>query len=94
MRSRTRSAPGEHVQELRELVDARLAEEAPERRDARVVAHLALCAPLRELGLVEVLPHVIGVGDHRAELEHAEIPTAHADRLSKARAKKLHMREI
>lgn len=61
----------EAVEELRELVDGVLADEAADARDARVVLDLEQ----RAVGLVElgqVRQALVGVGAHGAELVHVE----------------------
>lgn len=62
----------EDVEELGELVEGRLPEDASDAGDARVVLDLE---EARVSGFVEVLElplHLVGVGDHRAEFVHAE----------------------
>ena len=69
------SAP--HVDELRQLVQRGPAQEAPDAGHARIVLELE-----EAVGLVEVPQRVllrVGVGDHRAELEHLEPQAVPAD---------------
>lgn len=72
--------PLEHVEELRHLVDGAGADDAPDPGDARVGVDLSLYLPLSELLGRQVLLDVAGVGDHAAELKHANhpAPPAHA----------------
>ena len=72
--------PGQHVPELRQLVDRGSPQEAPDSGDARVVLHLERgAASLVEVHqLVELL---LRVADHRAELQHRERPPVEADAL-------------
>ena len=69
----------EDVDELGELVEGGLAQDAADGRDARVVLHLALALPLGELLGREVLPDVVGVGHHGAELVEVEVAAVQAD---------------
>lgn len=71
----------EHVQELRHLVDGALADESAHPGDARVVIDLALDLPLVELLGTQVLLDVSGVGDHAAQLKHADHPASPAHAL-------------
>ena len=70
----------EHVDQLGQLVERRLAEEAADACDAGVVLHLEEGA----VGLVEVGDGVelgLGVDDHRAHLEHLEATSVAANAL-------------
>lgn len=68
---------GEHVQELRHLVEGGVAQEATDARHARVVVNLLLALPDLELLGVEVaLGVVVRVGVHGAKLEDADGPAA------------------
>ena len=59
----------EHVDELRKLVQARPAKEAPHARDARVVVELLLASPgLHLLGRHVALGVGVGVWHHAAQL--------------------------
>ena len=61
---------GQHVEELRDLVERRLAQEVAHTRDARVVVELLLAVPDLELLRSQILLGVVvGVRHHRAELE-------------------------
>ena len=71
----------EHVDELRNLIDGTLADELAHLSDARIVVDLALYLPLVKLLGAEVLVHVIGVGDHAAQLKHADHPASPAHAL-------------
>src|SRR5690606_28159173 len=51
------------------------------RRNARVVVNLALTDPLLELLRVQVLLDVVGIGDHRAQLEDVQRPATIANAL-------------
>ena len=64
-------SPTEDIPELRQFVDAGLAQEPAERRDARVVLHLEDRAAHFVEGFEFGLQH-FGVVDHRAELVHGE----------------------
>lgn len=68
----------EHVEELRHLVDGALADEVAHIGDARVVVDLALDLPLVQLLGAQVLVYVVGVGDHAAQLKHADHPASPA----------------
>jgi hypothetical protein len=64
----------DHVEDLRQLVEARLAQEPADARDAWVVRDLEV----RRRQDVEVLEgglQLLGVLDHRPELEHREADT-------------------
>lgn len=84
-RDRTRADNGqvalEHVEELRHLVDRALADEPTHLGDARVVVDLALDLPLVELLRAQVPVHIVGVGDHAAQLKHADHPASPAHAL-------------
>lgn len=81
-RNRARADHGqitlEHVEELRNLVDGALADELPHLGDARVFVDFALHLPLAQLLRAQVLMHVARVGDHAAELKHADHPASPA----------------
>ena len=68
----------EHVEQLRQLVEAGRPQEAPDARDPRVVLHLeqrtAALVGRRQLGEPR-----LGVDDHRAELEDLELGSVTAD---------------
>src|SRR5580693_1990821 len=68
------------VDELRQLVDAELSDESTDRRNARIALDLEDRTSLlifgHELGL-----ELLGVHDHRSELEHVKRPSVPADTL-------------
>ena len=68
------------VYELRDLVQARLADESAELGHARVAVDLLFAPPLGHLGLVEVpLGMLVRVRVHRAELVDADLAPVLAD---------------
>lgn len=72
----------EHVDELRQLVQARPAQEAAHARDARVVVELLLAPPgLQLLGRHVPLRVRVRVGDHAAQLPDVDPPAAEAHAL-------------
>lgn len=71
----------EHIEELRHLVDGALTDEVAHPGDARVVVNLALYLPLVQLLGAQVLVHVVGIGDHAAQLKHADHPASPAHAL-------------
>lgn len=71
----------EHVEELRHLVDGTLSDELAHLCDARVVIDLALDLPLMQLLGAQVLAHVVCIGNHAAELKHADHPASPAHAL-------------
>src|SRR5690606_4852373 len=72
----------QHVPQLRQLVEARLAEEATDTRNARVVPELVVAIPLflqlRTL-FQELLEDLVGVFDHRGEFAALEASAAPPD---------------
>jgi hypothetical protein len=67
--------PSEDVEELRQLIQARFAEDGAYRRDARIVAQLAGCGPFGSSGRIrfeEVLQTLRRVGHHRAKFQAAK----------------------
>lgn len=70
--------PQQHVHELGQLVDARLADDAAHARDARIVGHLEHGAGLLVL-LGQLREAALGVRAHAAELVHTELPAVAAD---------------
>lgn len=82
----------EHVEELRHLVDGALSDELAHLCDARVVVDLALDLPLVQLPGAQVLAHVICIGNHAAELKHADHPASPAHALLRVdrKARRLH----
>lgn len=71
----------EHVEELRHLVDGARADESAHLGDARIVIDLPLDLPLAQLLRSQVLLDVAGIGDHAAELKHADHPASPAHAL-------------
>lgn len=71
----------EHVEELRHLVDGALADELAHLGDARVVVDFTLHLPLVQLLGAQVLLHVVCIGNHAAELKHADHPASPAHAL-------------
>ncbi len=70
------------IDELRDLVDAALAQECPERRDARIVLQLARCrpfGPLRRIGCQVFLKQLFVIVNHRPELQAWEHSPAASD---------------
>src|SRR5438874_2031860 len=61
----------EHVEELRQLVQARAAKHGTHTRDAGIILELEHWLS-KVLEGQEVAQHVLGVSDHRPELEHLE----------------------
>lgn len=82
----------EHVEELRHLVDGALSDELAHPGDARVVVDLALDLPLAQLLGAQVLAHVVCIGNHAAELKHADHPASPAHALLRVdrAARRLH----
>ena len=79
-RADERHGAADHVEQLRQLVEAELAHDLADRRDPGVIRHLEQHLVARIALLAgEVLEHVFGVDDHRAELQHRELATAQAD---------------
>jgi hypothetical protein len=70
----------QHVDELRQLVDAELAHEPADRGDPRIVLDLEHRAALLVL-LLERRAQLLGVHDHRPELEHVEEAAVQPDAL-------------
>ena len=105
-RSDERHLAAQDVPELRQLVEARLAQEPPDRRDPRVVGHLEhavvaavlarLSARLDEPAHVLVMERVIRVRVHRPELQHRErlriLTDADLPEEDRARRRQLHER--
>jgi hypothetical protein len=63
------------IEQLRKLVDARLAQKRADRGDARIVAQLMVTLPLGtcgEIGFQQLAEHLLRVDDHGAELEAAK----------------------
>ena len=77
------------VQELREFIDARLAQGIPKRRYPWIVIDFALLIPLLKLCFVEIFLNVVGISHHRAKLQYSKVLTVYAHRLSQARAKRI-----
>lgn len=71
----------EHVEKLRYLVDGALSDELAHLCDAWVVIDLALDLPLVQLLGAQVLAHVVCIGNHAAELKHADHPASPAHSL-------------
>src|SRR5215469_1921171 len=70
----------QNVEQIRQLVDRGLAQEAPERMQTRIVPDLKD----RTRNFVEVhqvLAHRVGAVDHRAQFVHLEAPAAHTNPL-------------
>lgn len=66
-------AAGEHIEELRQLIEAESAEEPPEPGHAGVVAHLEEDGvPGIAVASLELVETALGIGDHRTELQHLE----------------------
>src|SRR5439155_2065701 len=62
----------EHVPELRELVEARAAEERPDPRDARVSALDLEQRPVDLVHVQDLTPPLLGAREHRPELDDLE----------------------
>src|SRR5205814_7804277 len=75
----THLAP-QHVDELGQLVDAELADETPDRRDAWIFLNLEY-RPVLLICRQELHLELFGVGDHRAKLQHVQGTPVHADSL-------------
>src|SRR6202034_4911927 len=70
--------PAQHIQELRELVEAVFAEDSSEAGDARIVRNFEQ-DPVALVQSREVLLHVVRMIDHGAELEEGKDPAAFAN---------------
>lgn len=68
----------EHVEEQRNLVDGVLTDELANLGDTRGVVDIALHFPLAQLLGAQILAYVVGIGDHAAELKHADHPAPKA----------------
>lgn len=65
---------GQHIQELRKLVERGVAQEPADARDARIVVELLLALPGGKLlGSHVLLGVLVGVGDHGAQLEDVDL---------------------
>jgi hypothetical protein len=65
----------QYIKKLRQLIEAGLAQQAADSGDARVVAQLLGLRPFsKRVGIApqHIAQHLIGIGDHGAELEAAE----------------------
>src|SRR5512134_777805 len=81
-RADERHFTAQHVNELRQLVQAETAQPLAERSDARVVRELMVALPLRAqrgVLLEQPLQRLLGVDSHRAELDAREHASAAAD---------------
>src|SRR5579862_1045374 len=74
-RADERHVTTQDIPQLRQLIDAQLAQPAAERRTARVVFHLENRA-VELVELLELWPQLIGVVHHRAKFEQRELPAA------------------
>ena len=73
-----------NVPQLRQLVEARLANEAANPGDPWILLQFVIGFPLGPHDGVlgeQILQHLVGVGDHAAELPRAEAATVTADPL-------------
>src|SRR5262245_6468362 len=73
---------GDHVEQLRQLVEAGHAQELADLGDARILAELVVTLPFRaqmRLRREELVQRRLGVENHRAELPAAERPAVRAD---------------
>lgn len=69
----------DYVDELRKLIQRRLAQDAPHLRDAWIVFDLALRLPLPKLFRAQILLDVVSISDHGAELEEVEVLAVEAN---------------